>query len=122
MELRMSDNLFGKLFRRGRHLRTKELGRPRRARLAIEPLEERLLLDAGLLGGDPRALLDNPALVSLIGTPSHTLAANQTARSRARAGGASIVATAVNDTTILLRFPQKLGRGAVNPASYQIPG
>ena len=51
-----------KLFRRDINPQTKKAGRPRRARLAIETLEERLLLDVGLGVGQPGALLDNPAL------------------------------------------------------------
>ena len=33
---------------------------------------------------------------------------------RAKAGAASVFATAVNDTTVVLRFEQKLGRGAAS--------
>src|SRR5262249_29958842 len=124
--LSMSGNLFRKLFRPGSHPRTKKAGRPRRARPAIETLEERVLLDVSLGVGLPRALLDNPAAGSVIGTPTHAaasghrphaLGASQAARSRAKAGAASIVATAVNATTVVVRFKQPLGPGAANPAS-----
>jgi hypothetical protein len=131
----MTDNLFRKLFRRVHHSRTKKAGRPRRAGLTVEALEERLLLDARLGIGGPLALLDNPTLGSVIGTPPpdattsassaprpHALVAARAGKPLAKASAASVFANAVNDTTILLHFKEKLGRGAVNPASYQIPG
>src|SRR5262249_32282549 len=64
-DLAMYHYMFRKLFRSGSRPYTKKATRPRHARPTIETLEERELLDAGVGIGQPRALLDNPALASV---------------------------------------------------------
>jgi hypothetical protein len=85
-----------------------------RFRPGLESLEDRLTPSTAVLG----RLFNAPTSPPVAGLT----ALGHTASPKAKAPPALVSIRSPNDTTLVLRFNRKLGRGASNPASYKIPG